>query len=448
MTRLEIVCEWPLNEIDRLTDSDVAENFANNLADPDLTAFSDLTELIRGLGADLSQAKADDSHFLKWEALRIALESFQNKFPNFPSSSFVKFRIFTILAEMLAQTACPLGFAAIDENQFELRELSGVPPISWFACQNNRLFEDSVAMFSYTDFTVLQNEITSSTLSPPFILHFLGALKGLSEPKSGHHYVLVKKTIPPINDSAVSAFSRIAILSSSMAVHVPYDYNVPVSVVNRDVFEAGEAYQQWNDILYVLSEYNSRKEILLKYLTIYHVFENLMVKFPIVELERQNNGRLFSLRDFRRLYERVDENEFTALRNFFIAVLQEETTPGNSFAAHVVARWRNIPISLRGDLETALASIGIVKGGNVLRHSAFRSGSDCAGLFSQMVYKTRCAIVHNKETEFHLTYANLDAGFKTLLEFLMPSLEEICFYLIGKRNNKVWYASQQLLLYQ
>jgi len=70
-------------------------------------------------------------------------------------------------------------------------------------------------------------------------------------------------------------------------------------------------------------------------------------------------------------------------------------------------------------------------------------------LLTSLVYQVRCAIVHNKETEFHLTYASLDTTMKALIEsFLIPSLEDICFSLIGCRNDKVWYSKQEIMLYQ
>jgi hypothetical protein len=38
---------------------------------------------------------------------------------------------------------------------------------------------------------------------------------------------------------------------------------------------------------------------------------------------------------------------------------------------------------------------------------------------------------------------------RTLLErFLIPTLEELCFALIGTPNTHVWYANQRLLLYK
>lgn len=232
--------------------------------------------------------------------------------------------------------------------------------------------------------------------------------------------------------------------------HTLRKYSVPISVISRNAVEAGEVYHQWNEVLNVLSEYNSRDEILLKYLTIYHVFENLMLKFPIVELERQQAGRMFTMRDFKRLYHQIDEKELAALKRLFATVLQLVATPGTTFEAHIVARWQAlVPTTPQAEIEDALRLLGLKKNHRPLAYSDLTQGNECAGYFTQMVYQTRCAIVHNKETEFHLTYATLNNGFTALIEkFLIPSLEELCFALIGAPNPYVWYSQKELLLYQ
>ncbi len=72
-----------------------------------------------------------------------------------------------------------------------------------------------------------------------------------------------------------------------------------------------------------------------------------------------------------------------------------------------------------------------------------------SGYFAQLVYSIRNAVVHNKETEFHLTYASLDGTFATLIEsFLMPSLEEICFAVVAKQNTELWYSQDKLFFYK
>jgi hypothetical protein len=220
-------------------------------------------------------------------------------------------------------------------------------------------------------------------------------------------------------------------------------------VVDRDCFRAGTPYHQLNEVFNVLSEYNSRQDVLTKYLTLYHVIENFMFKLPIVELERQQGGRMFSIRDFRRLYKQVDESELSALKRLFVATFQLHATPATTFEQQVVARWDSlVPGTALADIEKALGALDLKLQKRSMKHAEFKAG-DVAGNFAQMVYAVRNAIVHNKETEFHLTYATLDNTICTLIEsFVIPCLEEMCFALVGSPNQHVWYLNKELLLYQ
>jgi hypothetical protein len=175
-----------------------------------------------------------------------------------------------------------------------------------------------------------------------------------------------------------------------------------------------------------------------------------MFKLPLVDLERRNGGRMFSIRDFQRLYREVDEYESVVLRRFFEVTFQMDASPGVTFANHIVARWNGlVPGVAAADIESAMNTLGIVKRSTKrpLRFVDFTPGS-AAEHFAKMVYTVRNAIVHNRETELHLSYANLNGPQASLIEtFLIPSLEEVCFSLIGSPNPHVWYQNRELALF-
>ena len=98
-------------------------------------------------------------------------------------------------------------------------------------------------------------------------------------------------------------------------------------------------------------------------------------------------------------------------------------------------------------IDETLAVLGLSIKKRAMTHSTFNTGSVSAN-FAQIIYLVRNAIVHNKETEFHLNYATLNDTIYSLIElFLMPTLEEICFGLIGKENAHIWYKNRELNLY-
>jgi hypothetical protein len=453
MKKYEILYDWPILQITRLARSDEAELFASALDEGNQDEFVRLTERIRDFGDDLVKAKADRQLFKDWDALRGCFESFEQQFGAFPDLSATKSRLSLMLADKLVGAVPPAAAGApdldevdIDEEMFELRDLIAPLPIPWFVRQNARTFNDSIVVFSCADLLTLKNEIAGSNISPDLLFQLLAAVHSAADVPTTH-IVLVKKD-PAILSPAIDAFARLVIIASGEAVHSPRTYSRDPFVIDRDCFQAGIPYQQLNDVFEVLSEYNSREEVLTKYLTLYHVIENFMFKLPIVELERQGGGRMFSIRDFRRLYKEVDESELSALKRLFVTTFQLETTPGIMFEQHVVTRWNSlIPGTDPADIESALGALDLKKNKRAMTHADF--ADDLARNFARMVYAIRNAIVHNKETEFHLTYATLDETVCALIEsFLIPCLEEMCFALVGSQNPYVWYSNKEIQLYR
>jgi hypothetical protein len=443
MKKYEILYDWPFAQIQRLADSDEAEEFAGALDAGALGSFTTLTEQMRGLGADMTAAKAARQHFPKWEELRICLDSFEQQFANFPGASIPKFRLFVLLAGKLFQTAPPLDAVDVDETAFEIRAISEQLPLSWFSRENGQSVLESMAVFSCGNLTALEAEIAPWNLSPIFAFHLLAALQALPALPPGHA-AFVKRPMQPVTNEAVEAFARMVVLTTGRPVHSARRYLKTPRVIDPDIIRVGNSYQQWGEVLNVLSEYNSREDVLLKYLTIYHVIENFMFKLPIVVLERQQNGRMFSIRDFRRLYQRVEMAEGDALKQLFTSIFQMQASPGVTFEQHIVSRWTNlVPGMPQADVDRALVTLGLS-----FNFSGF-AGQAAAGTFAKLVYAIRNAIVHNKETEFHLTYASLDSRVCSVIEvFLIPALEEICFSLIGSPNPQLWYQNRELLFYQ
>ncbi len=73
---------------------------------------------------------------------------------------------------------------------------------------------------------------------------------------------------------------------------------------------------------------------------------------------------------------------------------------------------------------------------------------------AKIIYAFRNSIVHNRETEFHLTHLALnnhpgigDTAQLILEKFILPVIEEIVFKLIISENEIVWYESSKLQLW-
>lgn len=448
-TKHSVLYDSVIEEIKRISDSNVAEDFEALIddSDPNSDDFVLITEKLRGLGADLVEARSQKEHFERWSEIFICMEEFATKFSSFPNLKFAKRTFELILLEKLAQIAPVLDSADIDDEQFELRELSKTLPIHLFVHQNNRTFSDSTVIFSLADTAAFKTALAQSNISSAIYFHLLAAVQTASD-LNFKHYALIKKSVPAIGDAEVEAFCRLALLSTGHSVHVPHTYSFPPKLIDRDSLQAGIAYNQMNEIMYVLSEYNSHTQILSKYLTLYHVIENFMYRMPIAKLEQSQGGAMFSIRDFQRLYKEVEEKEMPAIRKLFAAIARCEYEPGKTFRNKFISNWNvfnscHTPASMQNEL----GKFNLKKDGRAMSGSEFIAG-DLPGNFAQLVYGARCAIVHNKETEFHLTYANLEPNTVLLMEsFLIPTLEEICFHLVSKTNPIVWYTNSEIKLF-
>lgn len=449
MKKHRVLYDWVVHEIDRLSDSEEAEAFDAQLpTQAERDRFLRLAEALRPLGVDFVKARASRSHSTRWTELAARVDEFQQFFPNFPSFAYRKFRVHILVANALAQSAAPLDATDVNHKAFELRAIQEALRRPWFVYQNIQSFADSVVALDCGDIERLQKAIPSTPISDNLAFHLLATLKRVEDLPPGHS-VLVRMMAPPLNDAPMTAFVQLVALAQGEAVHAPQTYSLPPAVIDRDEIRAGASYHQLNDVFYVLSEYNSREDILSKYLTLYHVVENFMYKAPIVELERQKNGQMFSIRDFQRLYRHVDELEKDAIRKLMRLIGGLDARPATTFKDHIATKWTSlVPGVAQADLDAALEQMGLRFKSRPMKFNEF-SGHDLMANLADLAYGVRNAVVHNKETEFHLTYATLNAPMRKLISvFLIPTLEEICFWLVGKPNDYVWYANRELLLYQ
>ena len=454
MKKHHVLYDWPIREIRKLADSDEAETYADTL-EPDKEAeFALLTEELRSIGSDLFAAQSTPEYSQQWSDLFKALEMFEDQFGDFPNAVLRKFRLFCLLAEKLTAPAPDLNADEIDESLFELREISDPVPVSWFTKENRASIKDSVVLFTLEDLPPtntetpkLQSELENDPMSPELVFLLLACL-GSAEFDATKQGAFVHKTTPQIPDEAVHAFACLSVLSTGQSVHSPRLFPNRLSIVDTDAIRAGAHYHQLNDVINVVSEYNSRKDTLAKYLSLYHAFENFMFKAPIVALERQGGGAMFSIRDFRRLYGEIDKSESDVLNKLFAAVFELEPTPGAPFSDLIKSKWDsfcNAPDEAQ--LNLLLQKLRWKTKSGFIDYNTFK-GNVNAKHFSQLVYAVRNVIVHNTETEWHLTHATFDDSCRLLLEeFLIPTLEEICFHLLSVSNDQVWYSHREIALY-
>ncbi|MDT4866005.1 hypothetical protein FQZ97_1008370 [compost metagenome] len=192
-----------------------------------------------------------------------------------------------------------------------------------------------------------------------------------------------------------------------------------------------------------MGEYVDRKDVLSKYLSIYHVIENFMFKHPIVKLERARNGAMFSIREFKSLYKAVETNELDAVKSLMKASFPLPFN-GSTIGNEVYSLWQaflNQHTTELVDIDEFLSKLDTSRS-SITDINSFRS------FFSTVLYRIRCSIVHNKETEYHISSENYTNGCRLILEnFYLPTMEELIFLLLAKENDVVWYKSDAIALW-
>jgi len=221
--------------------------------------------------------------------------------------------------------------------------------------------------------------------------------------------------------------------------------NYPAS----DDLIVGSDYQQFDDILYIAGEYNTKSELIDKYISIYHIIENFMFRYPIAKLLHENTtGKMFSIREFNRLYGKTSEKETTAL-NDFLAQSYDLEISGRKIKKIISDKYKNLkntPSFNVSEYNKFIDNLNIR--GKDVHYSISQTDQQITSIFSKLLYQTRCSIVHNKETEFHILNSKVNATVKIVLDsFLMECMELIVFSTMIKNNTIVWYREQHLELY-
>ena len=196
-------------------------------------------------------------------------------------------------------------------------------------------------------------------------------------------------------------------------------------------------FNQYQESAYILSEYNHTQDILLKYLLLYHIIENFMYRQPIAEMA---NNR-FSIRDFKNLYKKVDLTEEKTLKELLTKIKFENIISTTKIEEYFTNNMTSFKVGLANQNEmNEILSKMTLQNLNGLNYSNA----------SKLIYYFRNSIIHNKETEFHITHTVLNNSpdlVKFFEEFLLPTLENIIYFLIFQENSIIDYPKNHLLLY-
>lgn len=380
-----------------------------------------------------------------------------NSFPGFRKDEL--YAIITVLEKLTSEfSGSKIDLEEeIDVDAFEILPVSeALNQNNYFHFDTDNIF-NSLLLFNVHEKEAFEKFISSVEEGSDIFFYLLYGLGKDNNVLDRNKYVLIRRGF---SDKPKKVWSALClhILSVGKIIHYSHDYNKSPMITSDCKIELGKDYHQFSDSLYIASEYNNQKDILDKYLRIYHVIENFMFKRPIVSLEKDSGGNPFSIRDFKRMYDRVSASELALLKKLSEVILQLDYSGTDKFEKKVLDDWAQL-VSLHGADENKINSLlKILNIYNSSSNEYLYNGIDeenLSSFFSKLIYGFRNSIVHNRETEFHLTHLTLNNHFlvgntaKIILEsFLLPILEEIVFNLIIKKNDIVWYTNSSLKLWE
>jgi hypothetical protein len=450
MLKKDVLYTYPLEALRLLTDSESFEIFHDALTSDEQKAdFRLVTDSLRSHKDSLLEAKVS-----AFPDISSILEENIELLSGLEGVDLNKLILFCSVAGSLVNKIEELKNDELDEGIFK-----GVP-ISSSLCilgpyfyQNLSSIEKSIFYVDFSSSDISESISSNDEATELLLFHLLDSLKNIDEPFEGR-YVFVSNDEDICKERATSTL-KLHLLLSGEYFHERVVVDTKPCDSIKDVIDPLNAYHQFNDALVILSEYNSREELLNKYLSIYHALENFMYRLPIVQLSKDNNGKMFSIRNFKDLYSAVADNEIISIKKFFSKVMSDDYLGGNLCAKFHAEFCGLIDKGMtKNEVDQVLVKFGVRSKSKfyTFDHIAALSGAqlskDFSDIFSTIVYSIRNAVVHNKETEFHLSHSSLNSA--TILfisELIIPSLEDTVFTLISDKNEYVWYSHENIKLY-
>lgn len=461
MTRKEIIYDKLLERLNHFSlDNEHSTGFGEALEegqeqDSFLSLIEQLDQLRDKLQEDLNHERLPND----LSPILSVVESLSINYPDFPDARYAELLgMMHIIDRIKTEVYSEEDFKIeedVQEDMFSLREIPNDVNIDTYFYHDTDDVSNSIVLISYKSISDLQDFFSEEAIPVELLFQLLAKLGGEHKLDLNKQYLLIKTAV---SEQSMEATVKLHLVLSGNYFHFPLAYSEELNVHSSRKILPEREYQQFLDTLLIISEYNYQTDILDKYLRLYHVVENFMFRLPLVEMERNNNGTPFSIRDFQRLYKQVSTSELDALKSLLRKVLDETyDSTSTTFKEHVLDRWESLPSeTLTATKITDLLSfLGITTSkGNSIEYGDV-TDQNIHAVTSQLVYYYRNAIVHNKDTELHLTHETLtnhsileDTALIVMKNFLIPCLEEIVFYLVIEDNSIVRFQHSTLKLWE
>lgn len=303
--------------------------------------------------------------------------------------------------------------------------------------------------FAYIDLSSKDFDFEKSGLNLDMLACFIAKLETVEEFNSA--YIL--HSCDAINERAIEAALKTLCVLDGHVIHEPKisSYKPNFSNYMNNV-SCNNTFHQFDETLVIFSEMNERRDVIGKFLCLYHVIESFMNKVPLVHLASSNDGNVFKVRDFKVLYENISKSELDSIVKLFKKPDTGEKywdvqLRTENFGELIIQELNAIQTTIgfnETECDKLFAKLGIAKksGFKQLKNSLNEK------TYATLIYKVRCATVHNKETEHHISHFNLSESDAIFIDkILIQPLTMLIARLLTDSQSNVWYKAKDISLY-
>ena len=207
-----------------------------------------------------------------------------------------------------------------------------------------------------------------------------------------------------------------------------HNYGLDPNIENEIQSLSDLRLSQFFEILDVFDEYQHSTDILIKFLKLYQMIEYLLIRVLLVRIQQRIGKHKQFLRELmgmkkhddfdKKLFRELYENEKSDLKKWFKTLVKTQSVKDE------IERYTNKSIDITQN-----------------------SDEYWLNLLADLIYQLRNSIVHNKESEYHITIHTTTSSTATLLREILSKFEKIILEKLIEYDEKISYTSKELMLY-
>lgn len=213
-------------------------------------------------------------------------------------------------------------------------------------------------------------------------------------------------------------------------------YNKSTPWNSSVVFNTDAKYEQYIDIYDVISEWNTCTDVLNGFLKMYQILEYMIYRKEFVSIVKGANIKQSFVRQIKGIDKKYSNSERDAFKKGLKDVI-------SSFREDSI-----ISTMVNDDIESFCKKYYPCNGNSYIKN-AITDPNQIDSCIAMFIYDTRCSIVHNKESEFHISSINYEVyePIVPLMKSVMNIVGKKIFETINKINNNIQFEDSSIPLY-